>query len=158
MGRTAWLHECSPGMCLFCFLVGGGKLCHRIKWNSITSHSRSNTWHKLANQNAPCSGGQWLARSGHVTPMLADSWSFPGVLGAGAWKMVSSLFYLRTTQLKSPDPAMVPAQVESLLERPSAHIQRGGKVENKRENKWYHCILFPIRVSLIMPRATQPSF
>ena len=39
-------------------------------------------------------------RGGHVTPMLEDSWSFPGVLGAGASKDGSSLFYLRTTQLR----------------------------------------------------------
>lgn len=46
-------------------------------------------------------GGQWFIQRWSCGPLpLADSWSFPGVLGAGAWKDGSSLFYLRTTQLR----------------------------------------------------------
>ena len=135
-GEDSLAPECSPGMCLFCFLVGAESSVIGSNGTASPPHSSPNTWHNLANQNAPCSGGQWLAQRWSCDPnvrgLMVLSWGF----GSWSFKRWFFPFLSENYSAKSPDPAVVPAQVESLLERPSAHIQQRARQSVFQLSRW----------------------
>lgn len=93
----SWMFPRDVFVLLSCW---SGKLCHRIKWNSITSPPQVQIPDTSYNQNAPCSGGQWLAQRWSCDPnvggLMVLSWGF------GSWSLKRWFFpfYLRTTQLR----------------------------------------------------------